>query len=144
MNANQPILFIDSDQDDQELLKPILQELAPDHPVLLFNDGETAFDFLQTTEQKPFLIISEITMPRMTGLELRRQIEQDPKLRKKAIPFIFFTHPAYEQLVDEAYELTIQGFFEKQSDILQIRHQLKVIIDYWQDCLHPNRARRNN
>lgn len=139
MNGNRPIVFIDSDQDDQELLQPILQELAPGHPILLFNDGEAALSYLQTTEQKPFLIISEITMPRMNGLELRLRIEQDPQLRKKAIPFIFFTYPAYEPLVDEAYELTIQGFFEKQHDINTIRSQLKAIVEYWRSCLHPNR-----
>lgn len=139
MEINGPIILIDDDEDDQLLLKPLLETIAPNSPILLFSDGEEAIEFLRTTDQRPFLIISEISMQKMTGLELRRQIEQDGQLRKRAIPFIFFTHPVYKHLIEEAYDLTIQGFFEKKVNVRAIRSQLEAIVAYWSNCLHPNR-----
>ncbi|WP_338876881.1 response regulator [Spirosoma sp. SC4-14] len=139
MNTDTPIILIDGDEDDQLMLKPILQEIAPQYPILIFNDGQQAFDYLKTTTDRPFMIISEISLRLIDGLELRRQIEADQSLKKRAIPFIFFTHPVYQNLVEEAYELTIQGFFEKQSNLTSMRRQLEAIIAYWSNCLHPNR-----
>ncbi|MGA0558175.1 response regulator [Larkinella sp. VNQ87] len=134
-----PIVFIDDDEDDQHIFKPMLEAIVPNSQILFFTDGDSAIEFLRTTDQRPFLIISEVVLKRMGGLELRRQIEEDPYLRKRAIPFIFFTHPVYKHMVEEAYELTIQGYFEKKTTIDEIRMQLEAIVAYWSACLHPNR-----
>jgi CheY-like chemotaxis protein len=139
MELNGPIVFIDDDEDDQVLFEPILNELAPASQVLFFQDPEQAITYLRMTQQRPFLIIAEVGMQRMNGIELRQEIERDPVLRKRAIPFIFFTHPIYRQQVEEAYELTIQGFFEKKESMTEARAQLAAIVTYWSSCLHPNR-----
>nr|WP_293844792.1 response regulator [uncultured Arsenicibacter sp.] len=139
MEYNGPIVFIDDDPDDQLFFKPLLEEIAPENDIIIFSDGQKAIEFLRTTDQALFLIISEVSLNGMNGLELRRQIEADPLLRKKAIPFVFYTHPVYRHLVEEAYELTIQGFFEKHNNMARMRTQLQAIIDYWSNCLHPNR-----
>ena len=97
-----PIIFIDDDEDDHLLLKPIWQSVAPNNPLLVFTNGEQALDYLRSTDQRPFLIISEVSLQMMNGLELRRQIEEDRSLRRRAIPFIFFTHPIHRKMVEEA------------------------------------------
>ena len=78
-------------------------------------------------------------MPIMNGLELKRKIEADPVLRKKSIPFIFYSTTANLETVVEAYtDLTIQGFFKKGSDYNRTKAVVKTIIEYWKDCVHPN------
>jgi len=139
MEVNGPIICIDDDTDDEVLLTPILNEIAPLSPVIFFSSAQRALDYLKTTKDRPFLIISEVSLQEMSGIELRQLIEEDSALRKRAIPFIFFTHPVYKHLVEEAYELTIQGFFEKQQSQQAMRSQLQAIVDYWSNCLHPNR-----
>lgn len=134
-----PIVFIDEDEDDQLMFQRALTELGVAHPVVFFRDGQAALDYLTTTTQLPFLIISEISMPRMNGLELRQQLEQNPALRKKSIPFIFMTYPVVEHLVEEAYELTIQGLFEKKTSFEEWKQQLQAILRYWTECQHPKR-----
>ena len=134
-----PIVFIDEDEDDQLMFQQALSELAVPHRALFFTDGQAALHYLSTTTDVPFLIISEISMPRMDGLELRQQIEQDPGLRKKSIPFIFMTYPMVEHLVEEAYELTIQGLFEKKTRYEDWKQQLQDILRYWTECQHPKR-----
>ncbi|MBD2753064.1 response regulator [Spirosoma validum] len=137
-----PIIFIDADDDDHEMFKQALLELALPHPILVFANGQTALDYLTTTTDIPFLIISEISMPGMNGLELRKQIDQTPELRKKCIPFIFMTSPVVDHLVEEAYELTIQGMFEKKETFAAWKAQLAAIIAYWTECHHPKRFTR--
>lgn len=134
-----PIIFIDADEDDHTLFKQAVAELALPNPVLVFFDGQTALTYLMTTPDLPFLIISEISMPGMNGLELRQQIDQDPDLRRKCIPFVFMTHPVEDHLVEEAFELTIQGLFEKKQTYDAWKAQLKAIIAYWTECHHPKR-----
>ena len=139
MEHHGPIIFIDDDADDQFILKPILEKIAPDSEIIFFTDGQQAIDYLKSTKERPFLIISEVSLQAMSGLELRRQIEKESALRKRAIPFIFLTYPVYKHLVEEAYDLTIQGFFEKKTNMQEMEVQLQAIIDYWSNCLHPNR-----
>lgn len=134
-----PIIFIDEDEDDQAMFQQALTELGVTHPPIFFSDGQTALDYLTTTTELPFLIISEISMPRMSGLELRQQIEQDSTLRKRSIPFIFMTYPVVETLVEQAYDLTIQGLFEKKTRFEEWKQQLNDIIRYWNECQHPKR-----
>ncbi|SFC70884.1 response regulator [Spirosoma endophyticum] len=137
-----PIIFIDADEDDHDMFKQALAELALPHPILLFSNCQTALDYLTTNAEIPFLIISEISMPGMSGLELRKQIDQDPVLRRKCIPFIFMTNPVEDYLVEEAYELTIQGLFEKKETFAAWKTQLGSIIAYWTECHHPKRFNR--
>lgn len=139
MTPTGSILLIDSDQDDQAFYSSILRELVPTTPIMPLNSAPEVIDYLCGTDQKPFLIICELILSGTSGLELRQQIEADPALRKRAIPFVFMTHPVYRQQVEAAYELTIQGLFEKQSTVAAVQRQLRSIISYWQDCLHLNR-----
>lgn len=134
-----PIIFIDADEDDHLMFKQAIADLSLTHPIVVFSDGQAALNYLATTTQLPFLIISEISMPGMNGLELRQQIEKDPNLRRKSIPFIFMTHPIVDYLIVEAYELTIQGLFEKKPTFDAWKNQLAAIIDYWTECTHPKR-----
>lgn len=134
-----PIIFIDDDEDDRLLFKPILERLAPNNRVIFFDNGQQAIDYFRSSDQPAFIIISEVSMQIVNGLELRRQLENDPQLKRRAVPFIFFTHPVDKQLVEEAYELTIQGLFEKLPSIQEMEQQLEAIVNYWKVCLHPNR-----
>ncbi|QIP18008.1 response regulator [Spirosoma aureum] len=114
--------------DDPDIFKLAISELALPHPVIVFFNGQTALNYLKSTSEIPFLIISEISMPGMSGLELRKQIDQDSGLRKKCIQFVFMTHPVEEKLVEEAYELTIQALFEKKFSFASWKAQLGFII----------------
>lgn len=74
----------------------------------------------------------------MNGLELRKQINADEVLRKKSTPFIFLTTASNAQLVQDAYDNTVQGFFKKAPDYAGLEKQIGSIIEYWKACLHPN------
>ncbi|XAZ82103.1 response regulator (plasmid) [Fibrella sp. ES10-3-2-2] len=132
-----PIIFIDSDEDDQQTFIQALAELNSPHPPLVFSDGQAALDYITSSKIVPFIILSDIVLDRLGGLQLREQIEKSPALRKKSIPFIFFTYPVHEDLVERAYEYTIQGLFEKKVRYQEWVVQLREILAYWSSCHHP-------
>jgi CheY-like chemotaxis protein len=133
-----PLMIIEDDLDDQEIIKEILQSLEISNTILFFNDGTEALSYLQITTDQPFLIICDVNLPKMNGLEFRIEINNDERLRKKSIPFIFFSTNAGRDTVQKAYDLTVQGFFTKSSTLQELETTLAMIITYWTHCKHPN------
>lgn len=139
MNQTGPIIIIDDDKDDQEIIQDMAGDLAIPNPIVFFDDTHRAFSYLKETEQKPLVIFSDLNLPQESGFDLKRRIDGDPRLRSKSIPFIFFSTFIDKRIVDLAYrELTIQGFFQKVANYNELKATFKMIIDYWTICKHPN------
>ena len=140
MQSSKPgiIVLVEDDSDDQELFKDTLTSLSIGNKVLIFSTGLDALDYLNTTTDQPFIIICDINLPRMNGLELREEIMSSEKLKRKSIPFIFFSTNASKTTIEKAYDLTVQGFFQKPVSVDELNRVLKMIVDYWSTCKHPN------
>lgn len=138
MNHSGPIIIIEDDLDDQELLTDAFKELAYENIVRFFTTGFDALEYLNTTEEKPFIILSDINLPKISGIELRNKITQNEELRLKCIPYLFFTTAASQQAIIEAYSKSAQGFFVKPTKYEHLIVMLRKIIDYWQECRSPN------
>src|SRR5688500_4424288 len=108
------IFYIDDDREDHDLFKMALSSVCDCQVVSAF-DGDEAFRLLGECKDNIFLIVCDISMPRVTGLELKRLIENSAILKLKAIPFIFHTSIVDPVIVKEAYALGIQGYMRKES-----------------------------
>ena len=135
-----PIISIEDDEDDQFLLERIVKQLNIPNEIRFFPNGQLALQYLIATDEQPFLILCDINMPIMNGLELRRRIIQSEYLRQKAIPFVYLTTAANTEIIREAYEAEVQGFFQKATDYAGFHNQIKLLFEYWKNCLHPNSA----
>lgn len=139
MSKKGPIVIIEDDKDDKEIFVEIIRDLGYTNEVEWFDDAKSAFNYLCTTEESPFLIFSDINLPGSTGLELKRTIDQTPELRRKSIPFVFFSTTTSQEDVNYAYlHMTVQGFFKKGNNFSEMRTLIKTIFDYWSACKHPN------
>jgi len=138
MNKKGPIIIIEDDLDDQELLTDVFKELDFKNEIIFFGDGEQALDFLINTAIEPFIIFSDINMPKLNGVELREKVHNNEDLRIKSIPYLFFTTTAEQKHVIEAYSKSIQGFFVKPSSFHELKRTIKIIVEYWQECVSPN------
>lgn len=131
--------MVDDDADDKELMEHILNSLEVPNKLIWFDCSLDAWDYLCNTSDNPFLILSDINLPKQTGLEFKRRIDADPYLRRKSIPFIFYSTSASQPEVNQAYtEMTVQGYFLKKSSYEDLRKDISIIIDYWKACRHPN------
>ena len=138
MNKAGPIIIIEDDQDDQEMLTEIFSDLDYKNETIFFGDGEAALAFLVATEIEPFIIFSDINMPKLNGVELSEKVHNNEDLRIKSIPYLFFTTTAEQKHVVDAYSKSIQGFFVKPAKFAELKRTIKIIVEYWQECVSPN------
>lgn len=138
MNKTGPIIIIEDDVDDQEVLEDIFRELNYRNKLIFFGDSQDALDFLTDTEIEPFLVISDINMPKLSGLELREKVINNEDLRLKSIPYLFFSTSAEQKHVIDAYSRSIQGFFVKPKSYDKLKKMMMKIVEYWQECESPN------
>jgi CheY-like chemotaxis protein len=134
-----PIVLVDDDEEDQDIVKEALRDSQVYYPVLSFRNGLEVLEYLRTTSDHPFLILCDINMPRMNGFELREEILRDLFLARKSIPFIYLSTSGSRFEVEKAYELMVQGFIIKPSSYEKLKDVIKMIIDYWQLCRRPSR-----
>jgi CheY-like chemotaxis protein len=141
MNKTGPIIVIEDDGDDQEYMMDIFKQLNFENEVIYFKDGEKALEYLIITPTEPFIILSDINMPKLNGLALREQVHNNENLRLKCIPYLFFTTSDNQQHVIDAYSKSVQGFFVKPSSFGKLKETIRKIVEYWQECESPNYIR---
>ena len=137
MNKTGPIVIIEDDQDDKEILTEIFNELAYKNEIVFFEDSVLALEYLTGTEIEPFLVLSDINMPKLNGMELREKIHNNEDLRLKSIPYLFFTITAEQNHVIDAYSRSIQGFFVKPRSSDKIKTLIAQIGESWMECESP-------
>jgi CheY-like chemotaxis protein len=138
MNKEGPIVVIEDDSDDQLLLGLTFQKLGYSNQIIYFPDGQAALNYLDETNDDPFLILSDINMPKLDGFALREKLHNDARLKLKCIPYLFFSTAIDQRAVIEAYSLSVQGFFIKPDSIASLEDTLSAIIRYWTLCAAPN------
>lgn len=138
MNKGGPVVIIEDDEDDQAFLTDIFKRLAYKNQIVFFKDGNQALDYLNRSDIQPFLILSDVNMPRISGFELRSKIHTNQQLQIKCIPYLFFTTHANKQSVIDAYAMSVQGFFVKPNSISALESTIKTIMDYWVQCIAPS------
>ena len=133
-----PILIIEDDQDDQEILTSVLNDLKVPNELIVFSNCLDAYHYLDTTKDKPFLVFSDINLPGMTGSDLKRKVNETDHIRRKSIPFVFLTTTSNHQAVLDAYESLAQGFFTKPLTAEALRKMVEMILNYWKIARHPD------
>jgi two-component SAPR family response regulator len=131
MPASGPIIIVEDDMDDQEILREVFEELKIPNILRFFDSCKKVFDYLVTTIERPFLIISDINLPAVTGIELKQQINGNDCLRKKSIPFIFLSTTREDSVISKAYEVLVQGYFVKPTKLDDLRVLIRMIFEYW-------------
>jgi CheY-like chemotaxis protein len=108
-----------------------------DIPVEFYKSAKDALANLKRSAEEIFLIISDMNMKGMSGLDLKKAIDGDKTLSEKAIPFIFASSSSTEEQIAEAYRNHIQGFFTKPISLEEQADILNAIICYWGFSTHP-------
>ena len=126
-----PIVIIEDNMEDCQFLTEALNVVGVQNPLMCFDNAINALEYLRSTEEIPFLIISDINMPLMNGLELKRTIDDDKKLSQKKIPFIFLSALPPSFYCKEMEKLSVQGHFKKPVKFDELIHIVRSIIESW-------------
>ena len=133
-----PVIIVEDDEDDRAIMEEVFVEMATSFERKYFSNAQEALKFLITTDVQPFLIISDVNLPGMNGPQFKLTLNENEHLKKKSIPFVFLTTSAKRDAVEKAYEMLVQGYFEKPSKPRDIKMLFILILEYWQVCIHPN------
>jgi CheY-like chemotaxis protein len=135
-----PIIVIEDDLEDQELLEETFSILKYPNQVVFFVNGNDAIEYLHRTSVKPMLILSDINMPVINGLEVRKKILASESLKGLGVPFVFLTTGDNKKAVDDAYSLSCAGFFRKPNSMADLRNMISTIVEYWLASYTPGQS----
>ncbi|MEE9364187.1 MAG: response regulator [Cellulophaga sp.] len=124
------ILFIEDDTIETMKLHRTVSKLEIKHEITGVTNGEEALDFLKSDESLPDIILLDLNMPRISGIEFLEIIKQDPTLQY--IPIIILT--TSENRIDllKCYSKGIAGYLIKPLNLEDYKEKLKRLFQYWE------------
>jgi len=131
------ILLVEDNPTDSELAIRALRRGRISNQIQLLEDGAEALDFLfcrgsyadrQITDH-PKIILLDLKLPKVSGLEVLRQIKSDP--RTQMIPVVVLTSSAQDSDVIESYKLGVNSYIVKPVDFEQFNKAVEQIGFYW-------------
>jgi CheY-like chemotaxis protein len=130
------ILIVDDSPKDVELTIAALTENNLANNIIVAEDGEEALDYLYKRGKfadyeigNPAVILLDIKMPKLNGIEVLKQIRSSPIF--KFIPVIMVTSSGEEKDLVESYKLGANAYMVKPVDILQFIDAIKVLGQFW-------------
>jgi CheY-like chemotaxis protein len=136
------ILLVEDSPNDAELAIAALRDHRVANQIDVARDGEEALDyfyrrgkFSTRSNGNPGLVLLDVKMPKVDGIEVLRQIKADPNL--KSIPVVMLTSSREERDVAECYLLGVNAYVVKPVDFSQFMGAVKQIGNFWLQVNEP-------
>ena len=145
MNPELPleILLVEDNPNDVELAIHALKKHNLANRIQVVRDGAEALDYLfargafahRNIDEAPRVVLLDLKLAKVDGLEVLRQIKSDPRTRK--IPVVILTSSREERDVVESYNLGVNSYILKPVDFQQFSEAVRTIGLYWLLLNHP-------
>jgi len=130
MRGYRPILLVEDDRVDVMMVQRALKDINVTNPLEIAGNGEEALAYLKNpTNRKPCVVLLDLNMPRMNGVEFLKIVKNDEQLRR--IPVVVLTSSREEQDKVDSFDLGIAGYMIKPTDFRQFIEVAKTIDLYW-------------
>lgn len=127
--TKEKVLIIDDNQDDVLIAKRVLSRLKRSIRTEVAPGGTEGLSLLSGEETLPALILLDLKMPGMDGVEVLRRIRGDGRL--KDIPVVVLTHSALESDVAACYKAGANGVLHKAFDIDRFSREIGAVLERW-------------
>jgi len=128
--SNKPILLVEDDKVDVMTVMRSLKEIRVTNPVVNKENGEDALSYLRDpAREKPCIILLDLNMPIMNGIEFLQVVKQDSQLRR--IPVVVLTTSEEQQDKVNSFDLGVAGYMAKPVDYRQFVEVMRSIDAYW-------------
>jgi len=131
-NGPNPILIVEDRPADLDLAKRVFARRQFFNPIQEARDGEEAIAYIkrwEAGERPPVLILLDLRLPKMSGLEVLRQFKSHPTI--SAIPVVVFTTSAEDRDIEEAYRLGCNSYIVKPVDFSKFMEVASQVEVYW-------------
>jgi two-component system, response regulator len=147
MSPLKRILLAEDNPNDVELTLSALEEYNLANEVVVVRDGVEVLDYLYQRGQfanhpngTPAVILLDLKMPRMDGLEVLRQLREDPHFKR--VPVVMITSSREEQDLVRSYELGVNAYVVKPVDFQKFVECIKQIGFFWALINEPPPSKR--
>ena len=131
------ILLVEDNQDDEELALIALEEAGVTKQIKVVRDGKEAVDYIfcegayshRRIEDQPRLIMLDLKLPLLSGIEVLRRVKSDTRTRK--IPVAVLTSSKESPDIDTCYDLGVNSYIVKPVDHDQFMEVVKELELYW-------------
>ena len=128
--SNRPILLVEDDQVDVMTVRRALKELHVTNPLVQKENGEEALAYLRDpANTAPCLILLDLNMPVMNGIEFLRVVKSDEALKKT--PVVVLTTSGEQQDKVNSFNFGVAGYMAKPVDYRQFVEVMRSINTYW-------------
>jgi len=136
MQTIKPIMLIEDDSVDTMTVRQAMKDLHITNSMIHSVNGEEALNYLtDPATEKPFIILLDLNMPKMSGTEFLKVIKAEVKL--KTIPVIVLTTSKEKRDVLESYELGAAGYMIKPVDYVKFVDVINTVMLYWNSSELP-------
>ncbi len=133
------ILLVEDNLDDVEITRRALRKSRVANDVQVARDGEEALEFLfrDATDgdgdgaRKPDLILLDLNLPKVNGIEILERVRASGRLDLSTIPVIMLTASDREEDVVKSYQLGSNTYIQKPVEFDKFLHALEVLGQYW-------------
>ena len=130
MRDSRPILLVEDDSIDAMTVERALKDLKVTNQLVHTTDGEEALQYLRDeSNKKPCLILLDLNMPKMNGIEFLKVVKADETL--KGIPIVVLTTSKEDRDVIESFKLSVAGYMLKAVDYKKFVETIRTIDLYW-------------
>ena len=137
--ALQPLAVVEDSDEDFEALSRVLRETASQQGVRRYVNGEEALSgLIGGADARPALIILDLNLPGIRGMEVLAQLKADARLR--VVPVIVLSGSSREEDIDAAYEAGANANLSKPLDYPELRRIVLSLHDFWQVATLPGRG----
>lgn len=138
---NPSILLVEDDPNDEELILRTLRTRGLQNKIFVAHNGREALDYLFDSERPPRLILLDLKLPKMGGLEVLQALRVDNRTR--LTPVVVFTSSIEQTDVTTSYDLGANSYVRKPVDYKEFSEALKQVIDYWLGLNTPSPKRQD-
>jgi len=129
MSIRNRILLVEDNPDDELLALRALRKCGEQHEVHVARDGAEALRYLEEQEEGPELILLDLKLPRLDGLEVLARLRADDRTRH--IPVVVMTTSTEEKDVIASYRLGANSYIRKPVDFDQFYSTIQQVCQYW-------------
>ena len=130
MRSSRPILLVEDDDVDAMTVTRALKELKVTNELVRRCNGEEALEYLKDPKSiKPCVIVLDLNMPRMNGLEFLKIAKADEEFKK--IPVIVLTTSREDRDMIESFRLSVAGYILKLVDYKKFVEAVRIVDLYW-------------
>jgi len=130
MKNARPVLLVEDDSIDAMTVKSALHDIGVKTELVRSTNGEEALKYLRDdANERPCIILLDLNMPKMNGIEFLRIIKADENL--KTIPVIVLTTSKEDHDVVDSFELSVAGYMIKPVDYKQFVEAMRTLHTYW-------------